>query len=159
MFSEINKKLAQEFRNTLDGETWYSSNFTTIIDGINADTAVKKLKGFPNSIVEIVCHMGQWKRFCIKKLENDAEFDIGMNSEEDWHRYNSLAVEEWENIKSAFEKASIDLANAISSAADEILDATVPGRKYSFFHLIIGVTEHEAVHMTQISYLKKLLEN
>jgi len=158
MIRDINKKLAQEFRNTLDGDTWYSSNFATIIDGIDADLAVKKLRGFPNSIVEIVCHMTQWKIFSIKKLEGDGGFDIALNSEDDWKRFNSLGDEEWEDIKSAFEKASLDLANAISAAADEKLDATVPGRKYSFFHLIIGITEHEAVHATQISYLKRLLE-
>ncbi|MCW3117649.1 MAG: DinB family protein [Chitinophagaceae bacterium] len=159
MIKEINKKLAQEFRNTLDGDTWYSSNFTTIINEIDADTAVKKLKGFPNSIVEIVCHMTQWKIFCIKKLEGDAAFDIDMNSEVDWKRFNSLGEDEWEDIKSAFEKATIDLANAIAAAADEKLDAIVPGRKYSFLHLVIGITEHEVVHTTQISYLARLFEN
>ena len=158
MINDINKKLAQEFRNTLDGDTWYSSNFTTIIDGTDADLAVKKLRGFPNSIVEIVCHMTQWKKFCIKKLEGDGDFDIALNSEDDWKRFNSLGEEEWEQIKAAFEKASLDLANTISGAADEKLDAPVPGRKYSFFHLIIGITEHEVVHATQISYLKRLLE-
>ncbi|MEJ0104157.1 MAG: DinB family protein [Bacteroidota bacterium] len=158
MINDINKKLAQEFRNTLDGDTWYSSNFETIIANIDADTAVKKLRGFPNSIVEIVCHMTQWKIFCIKKLEGDGVFDIAMNSEDDWKRFNSLGDEEWEEIKSVFEKTSLDLANAISTAADEKSDATVPGRKYSFFHLIIGITEHEVVHATQISYLKRLLE-
>jgi uncharacterized damage-inducible protein DinB len=159
MINEINKKLAQEFRNTLDGKTWYSSNFTTIINNINADKAVKKLIGFPNSIVEIVCHMTQWKKFCIKKLEGDGAFDILLNSEDDWKRFNSLAEDEWEVIKSAFEKATIDLTNTISAAADEKLDAIVPGRNYSFLHLFIGIIEHEVVHTTQISYLERLLEN
>ena len=37
MIRDLNKKLAQEFRNTLDGDTWYSSNFETIIAEIDAD--------------------------------------------------------------------------------------------------------------------------
>jgi uncharacterized damage-inducible protein DinB len=159
MAIQINKKLVQEFRNTLDGDTWYSSNFTTTINDVNADMAVKKLRGFPNSIVEIVCHMTQWKKFCIKKIEGNKEFDIPLNSEEDWKRFNSLGDDEWEEIKSEFEEATIGLAKTISSAADEKLETTVPGRQYSVFHLIIGITEHEVVHMTQISYLKKLLDN
>ena len=159
MVNEINKKLAQEFRSTLDGNTWYSSNFMTVIEGIDADTAVKKLKGFPNSIVEIVCHMTQWKRFCVKKLEGDGVFDIPMNSEDDWKRFNSLADEEWDDIKAAFEKTTNELADAIAATADEKLDTIVPGRKYSFFHLVIGIMEHEAVHTTQINYLERLLEN
>jgi uncharacterized damage-inducible protein DinB len=159
MVNDINKKLATEFRNTLDGDTWYSSNFTIIIKEVTADIAVKKLRGFPNSIVEIVYHMTQWKKFCIKKIEGDKAFDISLNSEEDWKRFNSLGDDEWETIKSEFQEATIGLAKTISLAADEQLETTVPGRQYSVFHLIIGIIEHEVVHMTQISYLKKLLDN
>jgi hypothetical protein len=159
MANEINKKFANELRNTLDGKTWYASNFTTTVNDIEADTAVKKLRGFPNSIVEIVCHMIQWKKYCIKKFEGDGAFDIAINSPDDWKRFNSLGEDEWAIIKSEYGQTTIDLANAISAAADEKLDTTVPGRKHSFFHLTIGVIEHEAVHTTQISYLKRLLEN
>ena len=159
MANEINKKLAEEFRNTLDGDTWYSSNFITIINEVSADTAVKKLRGFPNSIAEIVFHMTQWKKFCIKKMEGDKDFDITLHSEEDWKRFNSLGEDEWEDIKSEFEEMTINLSKAISAAADEKLNTTVPGRKYSFFHLVIGIIEHETAHTTQISYLKRLLDN
>jgi ubiquinone biosynthesis protein UbiJ len=140
---DINKKLAQELRLTLDGDTWYSSNFMTVINEIDPDTAVKKLRGFPNSIVEIVCHMTQWKRFGIEKLRGNAAFDITLHSEEDWKRFTSLGEEEWEDIKSAFEKTTVELSDAIAAAAVEKNEETVPGRKYSFFHLIIGIIEHE----------------
>jgi len=156
---DINKKLAKELRNTLDGDTWYSTNFTTVINEIDADTAVKKLRGFPNSIVEIVFHMTQWKKFCIEKIQGDAAFDIVLHSDEDWKRFNSLGEEEWEDIKSAFEKNTIDLSNAMAAASDEKDVETVPGRKYSFFHLFIGIIEHEVAHTTQISYLKRMLQN
>jgi uncharacterized damage-inducible protein DinB len=154
----INKNLAQELRNTLDGEPWYSSNFMTAINEVDADTAVKKLRGFPNSIVEIVYHMTQWKTFCIKKIEGDAAFDITLHSEEDWKRFNSLGEEEWEEIKSAFENTTIDLSKAMAAAAVEMNEESVPGRKYSYFHLFIGIIEHEVAHTTQITYLKKILQ-
>ncbi|MES1223641.1 MAG: DinB family protein, partial [Bacteroidota bacterium] len=67
--------------------------------------------------------------------------------------------DDWEKIKSEFEQATIELSNAISAAADESLDTRVPGRSYSIFHMLIGIIEHEVVHSTQISYLKRLLEN
>ncbi len=156
---DINKKLAQELRNTLDGDTWYSSNFMSVVNEIDPDTAVKKLRGFPNSIVEIVLHMTQWKKFCIEKIQGDKAFDIALHSKDDWKRFNSLGEEEWEDIKSAFEKATIDLSNAIAAAGVEKDNELVPGRKYSFFHLFIGIIEHEAVHTTQISYLKRMLQS
>lgn len=159
MANEINKKLAQEFRYTLDGNTWYSSNFSIVINEVNADTAVKKLRGFPNSIVEIVYHMTQWKKFCIKKIEGDAAFDIPLHSDEDWKRFNSLGDDEWEKIKTDFAKATIDLSNAIAALPDDRSDNIVPGRKYSYFHLLIGVIEHETAHTTQIGYLKRLFDD
>src|SRR5215475_15426381 len=140
---DINSKLAQELRNTLDGDTWYSSNFISVINEIDADTAVKKLKGFPNSIVEIVVHMTQWKKFCLEKLAGDTAFDITLHSEQDWKRFNSLGDEEWDGIKSAFGKMTNDLSDAMAAAAIEKDDQPVPGRKYSFFHLFIGIIEHE----------------
>src|SRR5207237_10260288 len=114
IMNDINKQFAQELRKTLDGDTWYSSNFMTVINEIDADTAVKKLRGFPNSIVEIVCHMTQWKKFCIEKNQGDVAFDITLHSEEDWKRFNSLGEEEWEEIKSAFDKNTIDLSNPMA---------------------------------------------
>ncbi|MGC4035145.1 MAG: hypothetical protein QM764_04225 [Chitinophagaceae bacterium] len=154
---DFNKNLAKELLNTLNGDTWYSSNFEIIIQDVTADIAVKKLKGFPNSIAEIVVHMTQWKLFCIEKIKGNTDFDITLNSEEDWKRFNSLGEDEWEYIKSEFGRASIDLAKVIEQTPDSGDDKIVPGRKYSFFHLFVGILEHEVVHMTQVSYLKKLL--
>jgi uncharacterized damage-inducible protein DinB len=157
--NDINKQFAQELRKTVDGDTWYSSNFMTVINEIDADTAVKKLRGFPNSIVEIVCHMTQWKTFCIKKIEGNADFDIALHSEEDWKRFNSLGEEEWENIKSDFEKTTNELSDAMAATANEKNNEIVPGRNYPFFHLFIGIIEHEVAHTTQISYLKRMLQS
>ncbi|MBS1608838.1 MAG: DinB family protein [Bacteroidetes bacterium] len=159
MIKDINKKLAQEVRNTLDGDTWYASNFLAVIRDVTARTAVQKLIGFPNSIAEIVYHMTQWKKFCIKKTEGDASFDIVLHSEEDWKRFDSLEDKEWEKIKSDYAKATIDLSHSIRLLPDERLEDKVPGRGYSYFHLLIGVIEHETAHTTQISYLKKLQNN
>jgi len=153
----INKKFAEELKNTLNGPTWFSSDFTSVSDGITADTAVKKLKGFPNSIVEIVVHMTQWKKFCAKKLQGDEDFDIPMNTEADWKRFNSLGDDEWESIKEDYAQATNELSDLIASFPDNNLDSTVPGRDYAFFHLLLGVIQHETAHMTQINYLKRLL--
>src|SRR5689334_4199847 len=135
---DINKKLGEELRKTLDGDTWYSSNFVTVINEIDPDTAVKKLRGFPNSIVEIVVHMTQWKRFCIKKIENDAAFDIALNSPEDWKRFNSVGEEEWQTIKKEYAEATEHLAAMIEIFPEDRLDDIVPGRDYPFFHLFVG---------------------
>lgn len=157
MNNDFNKKLASELRNTVDGETWFSLNFLDAVEVIDADDAVKKLKGFPNSIVEIVVHMTQWKRFCTRKLEGDASFDIPLNSPEDWRRFNSLGEEEWENIKTEYVNATNELAAKMETFPDEKINDIVPGRDYRFFHLFVGVIQHETAHMTQISYLKRLL--
>jgi hypothetical protein len=153
----VNRKFAEELTNLVDGNTWFSSNFTIIINEVSADTAVKKLKGFPNSIVEIVYHMTQWKIFCIKKIQGDASFDIAMNTEEDWKRFNGLAEGEWEDIKNDYAKATNDLADLIGAFPDNRLNDIVPGRDYPFFHLFVGVIQHETAHMTQINYLQRLL--
>jgi hypothetical protein len=157
MPNNIAKNLANELTNTVNGETWFSLNFRDAVGTTDADTAVKKLKGFPNSIVEIVVHMTQWKRFCIKKIESDAAFDIALNSPEDWKRFNAIGEEEWQNIKKEYVEATEQLAAMIAVFPGDRLDDMVPGRTYPFFHLFVGVIQHETAHMTQISYLRRLL--
>ena len=154
----LTNKLSAEISRQFNGDTFYSSNFDIVIKNIAAEDAVKKFSGFPNSVVEIVRHMTQWKIFCLRKLEGDAGFDIRDNTDEDWMRFANLDEKVWREILRKHETTNKDLAAKIKDLADSKLDQTVPGRDYSFFYLLMGIIEHDVWHTMQIKFLKRLMQ-
>jgi len=157
MNSNLSNRLSAEISRQFDGDTWYSSNFKQVIKNIAAEDAVKKLNGFPNSIVEIVRHMTQWKIFCLKKLEGDTNFDI-EDPDEDWMRFSNLTEEEWLDILAKYETTNTNLIRNVKDLSDDTLDQIVPGRKYSYYYLLMGILEHDVWHTMQIKFIKRLLQ-
>jgi len=157
MNSNLSNRLSAEISRQFDGDTWYSSNFKQVIKNIAAEDAVKKLNGFPNSIVEIVRHMTQWKIFCLKKLEGDPKFDIA-DPDEDWMRFSNLTEEEWLDILAKYETTNTNLVRNVKDLSDDTLDQIVPGRKYSYYYLLMGIIEHDVWHTMQIKFIKRLLQ-
>ena len=157
MSSNLSNRLSAEISRQFDGDTWYDSNFNQVIKNISAEGAVKKFNGFPNSIVEIVRHMTQWKIFCLKKLEGDPKFDI-EDPDEDWKRFSDLTEEEWLDILAKYETTNTNLVRNVKNGPDEKLDQIVPGRKYNFFYLLMGIIEHDVWHTMQIKFIKRLLQ-
>ena len=157
MNSNLSNRLSAEISRQFDGDTWYSSNFKQVIKNIAAEDAVKKFNGFPNSIAEIVRHMTQWKIFCLKKLEGDSKFDI-EDPDEDWMRFSNLTEEEWLDILAKYETTNINLIRNVKDLSDDTLDQIVPGRKYSYYYLLMGIIEHDVWHTMQIKFIKRLLQ-
>jgi len=157
MNSNLSNRLSAEISRQFDGDTWYSSNFKQVIKNIAAEDAVKKLNGFPNSIVEIVRHMTQWKIFCLRKLAGDPKFDIA-DPDEDWMRFSNLTEEEWLDILAKYETTNTNLVRNVKDLSDDTLDQIVPGRKYSYYYLLMGIIEHDVWHTMQIKFIKRLLQ-
>ncbi len=101
--------------------------------------------GNTHSIAALISHINAWRNFVVQKLIGNSDYDIEDNSTADW----PVPVN-WLAIQKEFEICHIDLVKAIQSLPVEKLQATVPGRTYTFLFLINGIVEHDYYHYGQV---------
>ena len=80
-----------------------------------------------------------------------------MPKELDWPLVGDTSEQAWRQTVESFFSSHLKLVEAIKTLSDERLDATVPGRPYSFYHLFQGMIQHAVYHAGQIALLKKAL--
>ncbi|MDQ6764084.1 MAG: DinB family protein [Bacteroidota bacterium] len=149
------ERVTKQLSDFYNGNLWVTENLEKKIFSLSADVTMKKVQGNTHSIAELVCHIIAWRNFGLQKLIANSAYDIEDNSAADW----PLPVD-WDSVRKEFDLCHHDLLNAIKSFPAEKLNATVPGRSYSFLYLINGIVEHDYYHYGQIgsvlSAIKKM---
>jgi len=147
--------IAKHHEAVWNGEPWYGTNCKDGLAGITPAQATYRISNQHN-IAEILKHMCQWKKFVIEKLKGNPDFDIELNSLQDWARFDNLDGVAWSQLVDEFNGFSQTLTEQIGLQQDTLLEQKVPGRKYDFYSLVQGITEHDIYHLGQILVLKKI---
>ena len=112
-----------------------------------------------HNIAELIYHMTQWKRFTFEKAFGDEDFDIGLNSSDDWKAIPSLTLKEWSLMKRDYFEINEKLIDGLFSIKTEWLSQEVPGRQYDFNELINGIADHDIYHLGQVIYIYKMIQS
>jgi hypothetical protein len=78
--------------------------------------------------------------------------------EQDFPAIADSKGEAWRSLLASVFYINDDLARAIESFGDARLTEIVPGRKYDFYQLFQGMTQHALYHAGQIALLKKSVQ-
>ncbi|MEO6637483.1 MAG: DinB family protein [Ginsengibacter sp.] len=146
--SELNALKERVIKQLIDfynGDSWVTDSMEKRIFSLSEDIAMKKEPGHTHSIAELIAHIDAWRNFVVQKLTGNNDFDIEDNSVADWP-----LSENWNTLQKEFDSGHKNLVNAIVSFPLERLNATVPGRHYTFLFLINGIIEHDYYHYGQI---------
>jgi uncharacterized damage-inducible protein DinB len=155
------ERLRRELTTTMDGDPWYGSAVSNILDGIDADTAAAHPLEGAHSIWELVAHMTGWVNEAKRRLEGGVH---RLPAEGDWPTIRSTTAEAWNNALAALRRAHEELARTIETGEDSGLSRQVGGAQVdamghpvTFYQTIIGILQHDAYHAGQIALLKKAL--
>jgi len=155
------ERLRRELTATMDGDPWYGSAVTTILDGISADKAAAHPITGAHSIWELVVHMTAWTNEVKRRLEGGPH---RPPAEGDWPAVRSTSKEAWDEALGALRRAHDDLARTIEAAEDSSLSrqtggaqVDVMGHAVTYYQTIVGILQHDAYHAGQIALLKKAL--
>lgn len=154
MSQEINR-IKDMVRRHYDGETWHGPSLIETLSDVTSEQALKRLPPQTHNIAEIVAHLTAWRVFVLEKLTGGASYDIVLDSETDWPRYDELTVEGWHDLLVALADTQAELLDVLESVNDRRLQEIVPGRRYSYYTLLHGGIQHDIYHSGQISLLKK----
>ena len=153
IFSELKKQLNDHY----DGKPWYGPNLKDSLESLNNAQITKKVGR--HSIKELVAHMINWRQFAIEKLTQNKEFDIKINSDQDWVPEELLREISWANLLEILQITQQNLIKAIDKIDNEFLHQIIPGREYDFQHLLFGIIQHDIYHLGQINLIKRYLSN
>ena len=152
-------RIARQLASTVQGDAWYGDSLRDILDGVTAEQA--RAHPIPNahSIWELVLHLDAWMTFYSAAVRGiPLPPWPGMPREQDFPPVRGGDEESWENCVDSLLDNHSRFAETIQNFGDDRLEATVPGRTYSFSQLFQSASLHAVYHGGQIALIKKMLK-
>lgn len=131
---------------------WHGPAVAEVLEGVSAARAGSRpLPGCHNAW-EIVVHMTAWTR-AVRRAVDGAP--VTVTKEENWPPLEDTSASAWERAQSEFFQETEALLSRLKSHDDGLLEKTVAGREYNFYHLLHGIVQHNLYHAGQIRLLTK----
>jgi len=96
--------------------------------------------------------------FAIRKLRDEDEFEIELNTPLDFPPLPEVNVENWQSLLDQLHVSQQTLLRLVESFPQERWENAIPGRKYTYAYLLHGIVQHDCYHLGQIGMLKSLLK-
>ena len=159
LMNALCNRSADELASTIDGHAWYGDSLREILANVTADQARARPIADGHSIWEIVAHLDAWIGFFSRAIDGDPiPAWPAMPKELDWPPIDRGNDQTWQECLRSFFAHHLTFAEKIRTFGDERLEATVPGRTYSFSRMFQSASLHAAYHAGQIALLKKAVD-
>ncbi|NNE76601.1 MAG: DinB family protein [Pricia sp.] len=152
------KALLHSIRTSFQGKPWYGISVMEKLEAVDWNCVNDKPQGSSKSIAILLKHMINWRVLVLKKLEGNKQFDIEINSADDWPILHIDTEAEWNDLISELRETQEKLIQALTRHEDEFLALEVPGRDYDFDFLLKGIIEHDIYHLGQIALIYSMVK-
>jgi|1185.fasta_scaffold214316_2 uncharacterized damage-inducible protein DinB len=146
---------AQTIGQVYNGDAWYGSSVSAILEGVTAEQAGQRVIPNAHSIYELVEHISVWQEFFVLKLKGETVNDVP--DDQNFPSPEGLTEEKWQKALARLSSTTAQLVKAINGFDEKGWERIVPGRKYKFRYILHGMSQHAAYHAGQIALLKKAL--
>lgn len=157
MASEL-EHIINNLKECFDGKPWYGISMMEKLNAIPWEI-VNDEKYESKSIAVLVQHIINWRIFLLKKLEGDAEYDLKIDSIEDWTEICINNRQDWDALNARLIESQANLLQKLSDATEELLAKQVPGKKYTFLPILTSISQHDIYHLGQIAMLNAMHGN
>jgi DinB family protein len=147
------RRLADQLRRAFEGNAWHGPAIQEIISGMTAEQAIARPIPAAHSVWELLLHIEAWEVVAINAVKG-VPMPV-LPAEQDFPVIADKSGEAWSAVVASVFATNDDLVRAIENFGDARLTETVPGRKYEFYQLFQGMTQHALYHAGQIALLKK----
>jgi uncharacterized damage-inducible protein DinB len=147
--------ITKQLEQTYNGQPWYGDSVAMKINAISAETAFLQTSPGLHSIAEILAHMIVWRKAAIEWLRGNSQYNVTLNSKDDWPLYETLQEIGWEELKQQFADTQTQLLSLLRNRTDEILPHPYSKKPYTFQFLLEGIIQHDVYHLGQIGVIVK----
>ncbi|WP_423149592.1 DinB family protein [Rubrolithibacter danxiaensis] len=151
----INSYLAEKLENVVNGDPWYGTAVTKILDQVS-ELSIHNRPDNAHSVAEILLHMVAWTEEVNERLQGGK---VKVPSRGDWPDPAGI---EWMVLKDLFSKIHYELKEQILNFPKEkwedyVDEERIPalGSGTSFKETVEGLIHHHIYHIGQIAILNK----
>ncbi|MEQ9305541.1 MAG: DinB family protein [Marinoscillum sp.] len=145
------REIIEQFNEVYEGEPWFGNSISTYLQEISPEMVSTRMNS-GHSIGQIIAHMIVWRNYTIEKLKGE-DLKIKLGSDEDWANQEFNAENKTE-LYSQFKSTQKTLNQLLNAQNDSLLNEQVPGEKFNFHTLLVGLVQHDIYHLGQIYLLK-----
>lgn len=149
------QNLVKQLQDVQDGDIWLDETFSKKIDDIQEEQAFTRPIPEMHSVAEIVSHLLEWRKSCIKKLQGE-ESSLTMKSPDNWKSNDALKKVGWKKLKEDFYASQYHLIRIIEIKDDDFL-YQVYEDTHTYHYFLEGMIHHDLYHLGQIGIAIKLL--
>ncbi len=144
--------IADQLRRAFYGEAWHGPALLELLKDVNATTAAAHPLEDVHSIWELLLHITAWDNAALVRLSGKKCQPAGKDNFPLVARADGAA---WRSAVREARRIHDKLVKSVAVLSEARLRDRVPGKRYSFVHMLHGITQHELYHAGQIAILKK----
>jgi uncharacterized damage-inducible protein DinB len=136
--------LLEELRTTHNQEDWFVPA-STAVDGLTADQANWNPGHGGHSVGQLAYHLWFWDTRALERFNGEKQLAYSGNNDD---TFNNFTAAQWDDLVKKLNQVLSDWETAVQNADDAKLAANAS--------LIAHVATHNAYHLGQILYVRKL---
>jgi hypothetical protein len=148
-------RIADQLQRSQQGSAWHGPALEELLKDIDAQRAQRRPIAGAHNIWELLLHITAWQTATAGAVQGNIM--PMLDGPADWPAAGGSEAE-WREAVQRLEKSNQELVAAVAAFPDQRLEDQVPGREYSFYFLLHGLTQHNLYHAGQVALLKKLAE-
>ncbi len=147
-------RISDQLRRAFDGSAWHGPALLELLEDVNAATAAAKPLPNVHSIWELTMHVAAWDSAVLRRLAGEK---LQLSGSQNFPPVEKPSESVWRKTVADLKRTHETLVKTVSELPDSRLWDRVPGKRYDFYFMLHGVTQHELYHAGQIAILKKAL--
>ena len=148
-----------EYEEVFRGEPWYGASILDSLSSIPLEQLNFKPHAAGHSIAGLVKHMLAWRKFVVEKLKGNPDYNIDLNTPADWDEQVLIhSMREWERLVEDLKASQQEIVDMLQAKQEEWWTSQVPGKDYSYQHMLRGILQHDIYHLGQIRLTWKWAE-
>jgi hypothetical protein len=145
-------RIADQLYRMVEGDAWHGAPMVALVSDVSPEMAASHPIPGAHSIWELVHHMTAWAVIARRRLGGET---VDVSPAEDWPPVPSVTRDAWTAALESVERVHSDLRRDVVALGDGHLEDRTPGKPYTHYVLLHGVTQHIAYHIGQIAVIKR----
>jgi uncharacterized damage-inducible protein DinB len=145
--------VAEQLRRAFEGFAWHGPHILELLEDVDAATAAAKPLPKVHSIWELVLHISAWDGAVLTRLGGKK---VQLTGSDNFPEVPAPTEAAWRKAVADLKRTHDHLVKTVAALPDSRLIDRVPGKRYNFHFMLLGVAQHELYHAGQIAILKKV---
>lgn len=152
------QKLIKSLSEVFEGKLWYGESVMEKLENVPYVTGDMTCVPQSHTVAQIIAHLIAWKSFALEKIKSNSDFDIAIDSNQDWPDIEINSPKDWETLKQELVSIQSEIYKFLEQKEDGFLGQQVTGRDYTFEYLLYGIIHHDIYHLGQIGLIQSQLK-